>query len=565
MKRFVLLLFVLVAISCQEESAYRHAVREAEELLSEQPDSSLSLLLPYQSFHSCRPRSRAEFARVFSMVLDNNYIDVNDDSLALVAWNYYKKRPLSRERMLSAYSLGRVQYNKSDYVSSILSFRKSLKDARSLGDRHYEGLSLSNIGTIYDETYDSNHGLEYKQEAYEAFMDAGEDKYALYQKFSMAVIYMNMIDLHSCDSLLTELKREQELDDNLIYNIDKVYMDMCYAKIPPDPFEVIQYYRKAQQYPQAVFSSKEYSTVGAAYGLLNQLDSMEYYWNKAVSMSDAREDQISNIFDQYVVNKYDGEYAAALTFLEKTVSFQDSLFNEKMRLSISHSLEEFFEVDADNEALEKQNVLYLLLITTTLLSIVIIFSLIEYRRRRYRIEKLMAEVADVEEELQRLRSTQSGLAESVNEMIQDKVRNMLTLSEIYFRFDKKHARKKYATREEVIDSFKKDLKEFRSNTDYLVALENTLNVQKSNMMYKLRQGFAAKENKGERLMEEDWTILIMILSGFSVKAISFFVGLPEATVGMRKNRYAEKIANLDIPEAKDFASEYAKCFRGRRC
>ena len=450
-------------------------------------------------------------------------------------------------------------------MSSILSFRKSLKDARSLGDRHYEGLSLSNIGTIYDETYDSNHGLEYKQEAYEAFMDAGEDKYALYQKFSMAVIYMNMIDLHSCDSLLTELKREQELDDNLIYNIDKVYMDMCYAKIPPDPFEVIQYYRKAQQYPQAVFSSKEYSTVGAAYGLLNQLDSMEYYWNKAVSMSDAREDQISNIFDQYVVNKYDGEYAAALTFLEKTVSFQDSLFNEKMRLSISHSLEDFFEVDADNEALEKQNVLYLLLITTTLLSIVIIFSLIEYRRRRYRIEKLMAEVADVEEELQRLRSTQSGLAESVNEMIQDKVRNMLTLSEIYFRFDKKHAREKYATREEVIDSFKKDLKEFRSNTDYLVALENTLNVQKSNMMYKLRQGFAAKENKGERLMEEDWTILIMILSGFSVKAISFFVGLPEATVGMRKNRYAEKIANLDIPEAKDFASEYAKCFRGRRC
>ncbi len=565
MKRFVLLLFVLVAISCQEESAYRHAVKEAEKLLSEQPDSSLSLLLPYQSFHSCRPRSRAEFARVFSMVLDKNYIDVNDDSLALVAWNYYKKRPLSRERMLSAYSLGRVQYNKSDYVSSILSFRKSLKDARSLGNRHYEGLSLSNIGTIYDETYDSNHGLVYKQEAYKTFMDADEEKYAIYAKLSMAIIYMNMIDLHSCDSILTEMKGGKAMDDNINFNMDKVYMDMSYAKVPPDPFEVIRNYRKAQQYPQAVFSSKEYSTVGAAYGLLNQRDSMQYYWNKAVSMADDRVDQVSHIFDQYVVSKYQGEYAAALTFLENTVSFQDSLFNEKMRLSLSHSLGEFFEVESENKALEKKNVLYLWLLTMFLLSIVVIFSLIEYRRRRYRIEKLMAEVEDVEDELQRLRSTQSGLAESIQEMIHDKVRNMLTLSEIYFRFDKKHAREKYATREEVIDSFKKDLKEFRSNTDYLVALENTLNVQKSNIMYKLRQGFAAKENKGERLIEEDWTILIMILSGFSVKAISFFVGLPEATVGMRKNRYAEKIANLDIPEAKDFASEYAKCFRGRRC
>ena len=85
------------------------------------------------------------------------------------------------------------------------------------------------------------------------------------------------------------------------------------------------------------------------------------------------------------------------------------------------------------------------------------------------------------------------------------------------------------------------------------------------MIAKMRKGFGSKVKKGDRLKEEDWTILIMILSGISVKTISFFTGIPVSTIGMRKNRYMEKIAGLDIPEAAIYAEEYAKCFRVRSC
>lgn len=245
MKRFIVLLLFLVAVSCREESSYRHAVRDAEELLSEQPDSSLSLLLTFQQFQSVSPRSRAEFARVFSMALDKNYIDVEDDSLALVAWNYYKKRPLSRERMLSAYSVGRVQLNKQDYIASMLSFRRSLEDARQLVDAHYEGLSLRNIAVVYDQTYDIVHSLEYMREACTIFHGSGEQLYADYAKLSIALTYLNMRDVHSCDSVLRELKNVS--DDNIQFQVNKAYMDVMYSLTPPDAEGVLKYYRLAKE------------------------------------------------------------------------------------------------------------------------------------------------------------------------------------------------------------------------------------------------------------------------------------------------------------------------------
>ncbi len=563
MKRFIVLLLFLVAVSCREESSYRHAVRDAEELLSEQPDSSLSLLLPFQQFQSVSPRSRAEFARVFSMALDKNYIDVEDDSLALVAWNYYKKRPLSRERMLSAYSLGRVQLNKQDYIASMLSFRRSLEDARQLVDAHYEGLSLRNIAVVYDQTYDIVHSLEYMREAYTIFHGSGEQLYADYAKLSIALTYLNMRDVHSCDSVLRKLKNVS--DDNIQFQVNKAYMDVMYSLTPPDAEGVLRYYRLAKEYKYSQFSAKEYTTVGTAFGLLNQPDSMRYYWEKAASEAASEEDRIAAIYDQYVVDSSEGQYERALSSLKTAVAFQDSLVNEKLRQSVSYALGELYGRDAREVALQKKNLLSLLIIILLLCLLVSGYFITKSRRQRIELEESLVRVSDVEEELQRMKTNQEGIAYSVEALVHDKVKYLKSLSDLYFRFENKVANREYSTREEVIESFRRDLRAFRNNKEYLVALETKLNMQKDNMIAKMREGFAVKKNKGELLREEDWTILIMVFSGFSVKTISFFTGLPVSTIGMRKTRYTEKIAGLDIPEAAVYAEQYAKCFRVRSC
>ena len=563
MKRFIVLLLFLVAVSCREESSYRHAVRDAEELLSEQPDSSLSLLLPFQQFQSVSPRSRAEFARVFSMALDKNYIDVEDDSLALVAWNYYKKRPLSRERMLSAYSVGRVQLNKQDYIASMLSFRRSLEDARQLVDAHYEGLSLRNIAVVYDQTYDIVHSLEYMREAYTIFHGSGEQLYADYAKLSIALTYLNMRDVHSCDSVLRELKNVS--DDNIQFQVNKAYMDVMYSLTPPDAEGVLRYYRLAKEYKYSQFSAKEYTTVGTAFGILNQPDSMRYYWGKAASEAASEEDRIAAVYDQYVVDSSEGQYERALSSLKTAVTFQDSLVNEKLRQSVSYALGELYGRDAREVALQKKNLLSLLIIILLLCLLVSGYYITKSRRQRTELEESLIRVSEVEEELQRMKASHEGIAYSVETLVHDKVKNLQRLSDMYFKFENKVANREYSTREEVIESFRRDLNAFRNNKEYITALETRINAQQGNMIAKMRKGFGSKEKKGDRLKEEDWTILIMILSGISVKTISFFTGIPVSTIGMRKNRYMEKIAGLDIPEAAIYAEEYAKCFRVRSC
>ena len=328
---------------------------------------------------------------------------------------------------------------------------------------------------------------------------------------------------------------------------------------------MLRYYRLAKEYKYSQFSAKDYTTVGTAFGLLNQADSMQYYWEKAASEAASEEDRIAAVYDQYVVDSSEGQYERALSSLKTAVAFQDSLVNEKLRQSVSYALGELYGRDAREVALQKKNLLSLLIIILLLCLLVSGYFITKSRRQRIELEESLVRVSDVEEELQRMKTNQEGIAYSVEALVHDKVKNLKSLSDLYFRFENKVANREYSTREEVIESFRRDLRAFRNNKEYLVALETKLNMQKDNMIAKMREGFAVKKNKGELLREEDWTILIMVFSGFSVKTISFFTGLPVSTIGMRKTRYMEKIAGLDIPEAAVYAEEYAKCFRVRSC
>ena len=54
---------------------------------------------------------RARHAMLFSMALDKSYIDIQEDSIARTAVNYYKNHLPLEYRMKSYYSLGRVKSN----------------------------------------------------------------------------------------------------------------------------------------------------------------------------------------------------------------------------------------------------------------------------------------------------------------------------------------------------------------------------------------------------------------------------------------------------------------------
>ena len=123
MKKSVFILFLLVSIvSCSDTVRIESELDNMELLLQNSPDSALGQLQRMDPESLSCKKLQARFALLYSMALDKNYIDINNDSLARVAVDYYSRRRDQYHAMLSWYSLGRVQMNASRHADAIISF-----------------------------------------------------------------------------------------------------------------------------------------------------------------------------------------------------------------------------------------------------------------------------------------------------------------------------------------------------------------------------------------------------------------------------------------------------------
>ncbi|MBO5581584.1 MAG: hypothetical protein J5948_03625, partial [Bacteroidales bacterium] len=80
------------------------------------------------SFHG---RTLAEYRLLKAMALDKNYVNVASDSLALPAYQYFRKHGPKEKEMMSLYYLGVVRYNARDFSEAIL----LLEEVTDLADR----------------------------------------------------------------------------------------------------------------------------------------------------------------------------------------------------------------------------------------------------------------------------------------------------------------------------------------------------------------------------------------------------------------------------------------------
>ena len=84
------------------------------------PDSALSILIDIDSSVLRTRPMQAKHALLLSMALDKNYIDIADDSIISIAYNYYQNHPTKREKMLSLYYSGVVKQNAGNYISAAI-------------------------------------------------------------------------------------------------------------------------------------------------------------------------------------------------------------------------------------------------------------------------------------------------------------------------------------------------------------------------------------------------------------------------------------------------------------
>lgn len=75
-------------VACRYGADIRNELSRAETLLQDAPDSALNILQSIEPDKIRKDRIRAEYALLYSMALDKNYIMVESDSLIRIARNF---------------------------------------------------------------------------------------------------------------------------------------------------------------------------------------------------------------------------------------------------------------------------------------------------------------------------------------------------------------------------------------------------------------------------------------------------------------------------------------------
>ena len=200
-------LLLLLSTSCSKQVV--EALDNAGKTIGSQPDSALHYLNTIDRSDLWGEENGARYALLYTQALGKNAIDVTDDSLALVAVDYYSENGTPEQRAMAYYYLGRVYENDSDTERTIINMTLA-KNVVPNSCSYLKGLIYSRLGSLYYTQGDYKESIQLLKIALKAYQNGGVLR-------NEAIVYDQ---LANCTKLISnyDLALEYENQANNIYH-----------------------------------------------------------------------------------------------------------------------------------------------------------------------------------------------------------------------------------------------------------------------------------------------------------------------------------------------------------
>lgn len=219
MSRLLLLLLSLVGlVACRGNQELHARLESISALMEEHPDSALHLLEELPAHRFRRSRLRADRGLLYTMALDKNYIDSDNDSLIRYTYDYYRRHKATDSvRHLVHYYYGRIRHNDEQYTAAAVEYLEALRLLDTIQSPYRAGLLFSRLGEMYRDQYNFESALGYFYRAHAAYERA---KNLSAVSYAMASIGDVLSSLHKHNEAELWYMRSIAIDNELgDYNI----------------------------------------------------------------------------------------------------------------------------------------------------------------------------------------------------------------------------------------------------------------------------------------------------------------------------------------------------------
>lgn len=530
-------------------------LHDVESYINERPDSALAVLRGIQTRNLSGFHVRSYYALLLSEALDKNYIDLTDDSLAMVANRYYGDHGSKLHRVKSWYYLGRVRFNAGNYAEAVICYNKALEYAEALHNYHYVGLANREIANAYDCVWDSYHAVERIREAIKAFQLADEGKYAAYSELALVTGLLKLKRYDEAKTVLYDLERSQE-DGYLSAAVSLKKAQIAINEGSDDYEKILSDFNSSGIGKVLPVTVNRFSKQAVVHQLAGHKDSADYYLGLASQTIKTRGDSVVFDYDKSYIESLRGNHSIAYDLLKQSFHSQDSSVYAALRQSVSYYQSNHYQNEARINALKARNRLTTYGIIILTLSIIIFLLFYRTRRQKEQIMDEIARTSEIKQELSEMKDEKEGMNRAMAALFENRMKILQRLSEQYdILEDKQQQRMREKgtdlSKEEIIDMFRNNMKDLRKDKDVALSMEETLNTWKDGIIRKLKAIFGEHGTGNNHMTNEELYLAQYFFSGLKPKTISYLTGFTEPSLRVRKTRIKQKIQALDESFSKE--------------
>ena len=504
MKRFIYVCaFFLCLCSCSESKYIAEELERTQEIINDYPDSALHSLQAIVPGSIRKKSTKAHYGLLYSLALDKTGQTIDTDSMLRPAVNYFMRKGTNRQKFLSWYCLGRMEYSTNNYQKATESYLKALEYRDIIDDPYLIGVCNFVLGELNLKQNNYQRALFYYQEAYENYQAANKTKHQVSAKIAIAAVYyMENED----DNALRDYREALNLSEQFGYKDFQVYCLRCLIGILSNKGvtnETNDYVGRFLQLSDDL-SPNDCCVLGEYYLRINKPDSAEYYLNAAISanIGGPRENDAAAkilLAEAYTLNE---DYRAACYMQKECLALCDSIHLSYMNNSAAET-----ELRYKDERLEferyrssvRQNVIYIIALVSVIAICGIIY--IFYRRNKMQKQRIEEYLTLIEE----LNKTKLQIpdAAKISELLNTRFQVLKELAKTYYEFENSPA---------LTKKVKGILSEKILDKTIMSDLENTLNQQYDNVI----SNFKSEYPKIKPCFVE---LLCLLYAGFSPQQI----------------------------------------------
>lgn len=505
---------------------------DVESYINDRPDSALAVLRALDSTAVRGRALRARTALLHSMALDKCYIDLQTDSILAPAVTWYERHGSPDDKLKTLYYLGRIQYNAGNYQEAIVTYTEALEVTDKAKDLKYIGFVNQAIADTYSKTYQDSEALPYLEKAYKTFLQVPDSSLAKRTLYKKGLCLVNQGEWSESDSLFSMLLQNPRFLESLIPRIKADFALQKMLKEENNTRTAVRLFQEAINESGVLPSANHWAAYAYA---LSRDDKPEMAMTVLEQVEDMFPISGQVLYWKNRIYHENGLLETAYESLNKTLSYQDSVFRHQLTYSTMTAQKEYFEnqtILAEAWDLKRRYLLWMMFfgIIVVLLTLFLIVRkrIEEAHREQNRLQQI---VETVNKQLTNAQTEKERWHVQFIQLFQD---HFKTLAKICADYEENKFDRNIASDRVLLRRIDFIIREFTGNADNHRAFEEKLDKHLNNIMTDFRRDF-------QKLSTKDYLLAGYLFAGIDLQTISVLMDLDIDPLYTRKSRLKNTI------------------------